>query len=940
LAYTPKLWQDRIKDSTGKIIQEGTPFSAGNMNHIEQGIADAHAQLDVASRQVQTLGHGLSILNGNNNAPVDIQIEGRTLVNVSQNVLDPAKYYVVADKKSKVKFSDGTTYAGVAKFQGRAEKPILIRVENFENKVSGSTVENPHVAKSNSNMGGSWTTLSAPSGFSVEFINAYSLVSKLDGSVINIIQNANGNMAQTLFSFNLIEAIERNVGKIPASDTAGKVAWLKNNIARITFNWWGYGSSPTGNKATVAIKNNNTDGWVTCSSHTNSAVTKVKGEINNGQLGWFGSGGACCDSNGLVHFLAYADPSDGVTASTIYTDYVELEIELNQNAQLWNPRFPLYEVDATTEYPNILTTWDENEVMRRYPMVESVQHVQNPYVMAEGDNLIPPFTDSAWTIHANAVVREPYKLDLNASGNGNVSYCIINVFPNQTYVINVDTNAKCMVYDLDDQGNNKSVLKYYSDSIPKTITPTTNRIKVYLSNDTLGTGSYYFRNPMLTLGSTAKPFVPRNPSYLFAEVKLGALSDKKDILFKDGQDWKVTKWIEKDVVLDGKLSWTFNTDLTGAKRLVVRDLFPDNLALNPISTKYNGMNMKFDTAVTNIDTFSVTQSTGDCWIAVSDTDTGFGEHYKPSVQEIQAYFNGWKANGYTTGTAVTNELTGQLASNGTYTFAQSGSYRNVVVEKSTDGSTWSPAVENTDFKIDISGTKAVLTNLSASALYFRISYNYGVTVNSWASLVDGSAPSTNTLAYVSANMASGFTPYKLSYVLATPQTIVVTDKVEGDIVVNGATQVEGGSGIVIREKIAPKQHSTTLDWYINEIGVSSSVQDSPLKYRVSKIMNIYRNGVIDSKWAQTTSSSNQNGTVYATIKNTDYDPTAEYSVTYMLLDRQSFTTNILSVTATYANNIRTALDDTIKRVEDNTTNISIQARLLYDILKRLKAGGL
>jgi hypothetical protein len=34
------------------------------------------------------------------------------------------------------------------------------------------------------------------------------------------------------------------------------------------------------------------------------------------------------DSNGFVHFLAYAEPSDGITASTIRTDYVELLVGL------------------------------------------------------------------------------------------------------------------------------------------------------------------------------------------------------------------------------------------------------------------------------------------------------------------------------------------------------------------------------------------------------------------------------------------------------------------------------------------------------------------------------------------------------------------------------------------------------------------------------------
>jgi hypothetical protein len=181
--------------------------------------------------------------------------------------------------------------------------------------------------------------------------------------------------------------------------------------------------------------------------------------------------------------------------------------------------------------------------------------------------------------------------------------------------------------------------------------------------------------------------------------------------------------------------------------------------------------------------------------------------------------------------------------------------------------------------------------------------------------------------------------YKLSYVLAKAKTEIVTDKVEGDLVVNGATQVEVGSGCVIREKITPTQHSSTLDWYINEKGVSASVMDNPLKYRVSKILGIYRNGILDSKWTQATSASNQNGIVYATIKNSDYDSTAEYTVTYLLLDRQTFTTNILSVIANYDTSLKSVVDSLVAKQSDIATQVSVNVQAIAELYKRVKALG-
>ncbi len=49
---------------------------------------------------------------------------------------------------------------------------------------------------------------------------------------------------------------------------------------------------------------------------------------------------------GFTHFLAYADASDGTTASVINTDYVELNVELSTD--LWSSAKPQW-VNATLQ---------------------------------------------------------------------------------------------------------------------------------------------------------------------------------------------------------------------------------------------------------------------------------------------------------------------------------------------------------------------------------------------------------------------------------------------------------------------------------------------------------------------------------------------------------------------------------------------------------------
>lgn len=104
--------------------------------------------------------------------------------------------------------------------------------------------------------------------------------------------------------------------------------------------------------------------------------------------------------------------------------------------------------------------------------------------------------------------------------------------------------------------------------------------------------------------------------------------------------------------------------------------------------------------------------------------------------------------------------------------------------------------------------------------------------------------------------------------LPVPQIVDVTDKIQGDLSINGSTQVEVGSGF--------------------------SYQD------------------IDGKRTYTLTPSTQ---------------------------RYNQTVNATEIIATYANNIRSALDDTVKKVVDNTTMLSVHEKAIVDLYVKVKALG-
>lgn len=206
----------------------------------------------------------------------------------------------------------------------------IVRVKaNFEGKVKNSTDLIPHIVK---RTGG--TSLVNPllagelsDGYQQTI---YNIISKLDGNSAGHTPDvSNGVMSQVIFSFDLIRLMEDKFSEQFFADcvtTADKVNKLKSVITKITCNWWGYGISPTGNKATIQTWNVAGSVWTnynTTNVHTSSSVTQAFFAILPGSIHNY------IDSNGFVHFIVYAEPSDGTKPSTIYTDYVELEVEIN-----------------------------------------------------------------------------------------------------------------------------------------------------------------------------------------------------------------------------------------------------------------------------------------------------------------------------------------------------------------------------------------------------------------------------------------------------------------------------------------------------------------------------------------------------------------------------------------------------------------------------------
>ncbi|HFK1513678.1 BppU family phage baseplate upper protein [Bacillus paranthracis] len=805
-------------------------------------VREIHKQQLSDERKSQLLQQGLNVLNAPVASPLNIEIQGRTLVNLlGQTNLDNTKYYVFLPQKGTTKISyGGNTYEGVTKFTGQATVSYSIK-QDLRGKIARSTVENGHSAKTT----GSKTTLVNPTDNLAEAEGEYPRLFTLNGApYFNMSATINGGIAQQLFSFNIIRTLEDKFGsQIWQGKTAlaDKIAIAKQIITKLICNWSGFGSSAAGNKALLSYWNNINSAWGTTLTHVSSSVSKLTQTSTNTS--------AYIGSDGFVHFLAYTEPSNGTVPSVINADYIELELEVNTSLPLLEDA--LYEVDQTTYNKiNVDPEYSGQKLLDKFPYVQGVQHL-NPVVSAEGGNLIPPFTDLAWRLHANARVIAPYDLELNATNWNQDNDVRLRVNANQKYNLSFPMACVFKINSINSNGVIKQILNDTKSSSVTFVTLTeTVELQIILRQENQS-GLSVFSNPMLVLGDKPKPFVPRNPSYLYTNTVLSGRNGVNDVLYQDDGQWKVLRKWERDVVLDGTKNW-FNVVNKEGFKIFGYTIEQSTVAQSPITQKPTGLFMKREYNW-NVPDTSYIDDGKVVTLTIPNVESGYSQDYVPVLDEIKAYFNGWKVK-----------------------------------------------------TADANGKPIA-----------------------WKSVVDDKDTPTQTLAYVRANRAPNYTPYKLTYQLATPRVEAVI--VEGDLAVSGMTQVSVDSGVIVREKAIPiLSNGFYLINYINH--------PSALKNKVNKIIKIYKNGIEDAQWNFI--NTNANGNQRAFIESSKFDPTAEYTVTYLVQDKHLFTTNPIDVKASYNQSIRSTVDEVTAKQSDADTSISILQNLMTDVLARLKANSL
>ncbi|GIP05335.1 hypothetical protein J28TS4_37420 [Paenibacillus lautus] len=516
----------------------------------------------------------------------------------------------------------------------------------------------------------------------------------------------------------------------------------------------------------------------------------------------------------------------------------------------------LFEISAA-EYAALEGITPE-QVAAKYPYVDSVQPVRNPYAIRCGENLLPPFYEAffAGSLAGFPYIVSPYEGRVNASGvNVGFQYWIPCV-PNKEYTFAVENDGVIALQDMDKDkvliNNNGGFL----DAQRASIITANNAVYLHIlmSSGPKGAGTYTFKNPMLTIGTESKRFKPQEDSMLalqtdlYADPVSGANAD--EVFEKDGQYFRLAKW--------GKATLTdkFNYVGIGGRGVGWKQTFfdlPSNTS-GPYSetvVKYDGIKLQSNQITSSPDISAIDSGNAKrCYISIANTDSGWGDNYTPTTDEIKAYFMGWTM-------------------------------------------------------YDGSGSNATPDNPINN-------YYNGTGVKAWAYRADGVTRSwlgwTDKLP---TTQAPNWTPYQLLYRLAKESIEPIVS--EGMLTLNeGDNQIEVGTGIVIRERAVFAAETPTSGYSYNAV-VPGAGQ---AKYKVKDFLSVYESGRPISGYTKVLRTTHNGAAI--NVPRDLFNTSAAYSVTYLMLD----TSPIVPFTGSYSANEKAMLQELTDAVQQNATAVS------------------
>ncbi len=919
----PKTGKQAIDPNTGRVlwqpVQEGTRFTPGRMNHMEEGIEQAHILIEQLAKE----WGGNFVASPNGAAGFQFSHDGLTVswtagiayvngrrfeVPAGSMELNPTQgqyIYLDTDGTMKKTTSQATAEAGLllwyfatdaSQVITSTDKRKIITPDTYAKKEEVvmkepgkglstndySDTEKGKVASHETRLQKIEEEMGEGTPFQTTVLPGMNIITVPRSTPFNVLNIKGRTLINLLGRDGNCESLTNlsshlNVNVTATLDSTNKSIGSKS--IKVTLN-------------AGATSGNTVGAFFNLPSTTANDYYIFIGEIKNGNATQARIG---LPNVGNVYSMFATDTTKFTTVykkfipQTSSSTYVALMVEGAEGQYAYFDALRLYKI-SEAEY-NAIDNMTPEQIAQRWPYVDDIKGVRNPYIIRYGKNILPPFTE--WTLHANTKVQSSYELKHTKTTTGTYEASIFRLpaVAGQTYTIAGDIElsgivgssgqtATVEIYGFDKNGNYVSLVDNWinengqskvSYTVPSNVTHIEGRLTVNANV----TGTVTFKNPMLNIGDTPLPFEPQNNDAIFYDVTLHSNVDRTitdELFYRDGQARMVKRW--EEIVLDGSLSWTYQGDATGHKQVATTLNIPAFVANDLDHLRA----IKFDGKILNpaTNTNSAPDSVGinfngvTLYITIPDTDSGWGENYTPTAQEIQAYFNGWRmfVNGSSFGTPY----------NGTGTKAWVEQSKALAWGLSTVGT------GITDFNV-INGQQAPL---------------------SW-----NESGHTATI-----------TSYKLLYQLAQPVEVAITS--EGEIsLFEGTNVLEVGTGVVRREPanfgliVGDSTFGGFDGYWANNTSLSTR-----FKYRTEKILSVYKNDAKDIP-----SLILLTGTPYGKeqvgYRKDRFDTTAAYSVTYTVLDRYLYTAPLIDLQAEYRTKLAGVVAETVQDIADLATRVSV-----------------
>ncbi|OMD21343.1 hypothetical protein BJP48_30195 [Paenibacillus odorifer] len=324
----------------------------------------------------------------------------------------------------------------------------------------------------------------------------------------------------------------------------------------------------------------------------------------------------------------------------------------------------LYAVSAA-DYAAIGTTITGEAIDRLLPYVPpGINGVDGLWVRRYGKNLLPDRSQFVMRNNVTAINwTGPGTFELTSTAANAFATALVDVLPNTVYTLSVDAdpNINIAVYN----ATGTTALATYAGTARTFNSGSNTQVQMYFRNTAAGTTRY--NNVQFELGNTATPFQPREDSLIaFGGVELHANptdGSEPDILREVNGRYEVTR-LWREMVLDGSLPWGNASNYTGFKRVGITTAISDSTALTGsyFVSKYNGTPLMYANAWDAADKYSlIGPATKLFQVTIANSDSGWGDSYTPSTDEIKAYFNGYQMGSVSGATFTTPYISGTKA---------------------------------------------------------------------------------------------------------------------------------------------------------------------------------------------------------------------------------------------------------------------------------------